>query len=147
MVRQRRGQHLDARITAAHASEHGPLRSFAVGLGKDFDAVRAGLSMPWNSGAVEGNVNRLKTIKRQMYGRANFDLLRRRVLLAHWHHEIRARTSFTCRRHDADASVEVGHTGVESHWRAPGRNGRAAAFPLAGRDALQLTGSENDRWP
>lgn len=57
MVRQRQGQHLDAWITAVHASELGPLRSFAVGLGKDYDAVRAGLSMPWSSGAVEGNVN------------------------------------------------------------------------------------------
>jgi transposase len=49
----------------------------------DYDAVRAGLTLPWSSGAVEGNVTRIKAIKRQMYGRANFDLLRRRVLLAH----------------------------------------------------------------
>jgi transposase len=54
MLRERQGQHLDAWITAAHASELGPLRSFAVGRGKDYDAVRAGLSMPWSSGAVEG---------------------------------------------------------------------------------------------
>jgi transposase len=70
------------RLAAAHASGLGPLRSFAVGLSKDYDAVRAGLSTPWSSGVVEGNVNKIKTIKRQMYGRANFDLIRRRVLLA-----------------------------------------------------------------
>jgi transposase len=42
----------------------------------------AAMSLPWNNGQVEGQVNRLKLIKRQMYGRANFDLLRQRVLLA-----------------------------------------------------------------
>lgn len=46
------------------------------------DAVIAGLTLPWSSGAVEGHVNRIKMIKRQMYGRAGFDLLRKRVLLA-----------------------------------------------------------------
>ena len=45
-------------------------------------AVRAGLTLIWSNGQVEGNVNRLKLIKRQMYGRANFDLLRQRVLHA-----------------------------------------------------------------
>jgi transposase len=45
-------------------------------------AVLNGLTMPWSSGVVEGNVNRLKMIKRQMYGRATFPLLRKRVLLS-----------------------------------------------------------------
>ena len=54
----------------------------AAGLLKDYDAVRNGLTLPFSSGAVEGNVCKLKAIKRQMYGRANFDLLRRRVILA-----------------------------------------------------------------
>jgi transposase len=45
-------------------------------------AVLNGLTLPHNSGAVEGNVNRIKMIKRQMYGRANFDLLRKRTLHA-----------------------------------------------------------------
>ncbi|MFK9339938.1 transposase, partial [Escherichia coli] len=58
------------------------LAGFAAGLVKDYDAVRNGLTLPYSSGAVEGNVGRLKTIKRQMYGRANFDLLRLRVILA-----------------------------------------------------------------
>jgi transposase len=48
----------------------------------DRDAVTAGLSLPFSSGPVEGNVNRIKMLKRQMYGRAGFDLLRKRVLLA-----------------------------------------------------------------
>jgi transposase len=56
------------------------LRSFATGLQRDLAAVTAGLTLPWNSGAVEGQVNRIKMIKRQMFGRAKFDLLRLRVL-------------------------------------------------------------------
>jgi transposase len=44
--------------------------------------VRAGLTLAWSSGAVEGNVTRIKALKRQMYGRATFDHLRRRVLLS-----------------------------------------------------------------
>jgi transposase len=58
------------------------LRSFVTGLRADQDAVTNGLSLPWSSGAVEGHVNRIKMLKRQMYGRASPDLLRRRVLLA-----------------------------------------------------------------
>lgn len=52
------------------------------GVTSAFDAVTAGLSLPFSSGPVEGNVNRIKVIERQMYGRAGFDLLRKRVLLA-----------------------------------------------------------------
>jgi transposase len=51
------------------------LRSFAKGLQEDEKAVKAALALPWSNGQVEGQVNRLKTLKRQMYGRANFDLL------------------------------------------------------------------------
>jgi transposase len=58
------------------------LRSFAVGLRQEYAAVAAALKYPWRNGPVEGHVNRLKTIKRQMYGRANFDLLQLRVLHA-----------------------------------------------------------------
>jgi transposase len=83
IARQRQGHHLDAWIAAARASDLPPLSRFATGLLADYDAVRAGLTLHWSSGAVEGNVTRIKAIKRQMYGRANFDLLRRRVLLAH----------------------------------------------------------------
>ena len=52
------------------------------GLQRDHQAVTAALTLPWNSGPVEGHVNRIKMLKRQMYGRAGFALLRKRVLLA-----------------------------------------------------------------
>jgi transposase len=58
------------------------MRGFAEGLKKDEVAVRAALRLEWSNGQVEGQVNRLKLIKRQMFGRAKFDLLRQRVLLA-----------------------------------------------------------------
>ena len=53
---------------------------FASGLRDDYEAVKAGLTLPWSPGPVEGHINRLKMLKRQMFGRANIDLLRRRVL-------------------------------------------------------------------
>ncbi len=58
------------------------LESFASGLDRDQVAVLAALTLPWSNGQTEGQVNPLKTLKRQMYGRANFDLLRKRVLHA-----------------------------------------------------------------
>jgi transposase len=75
------GGQLDDWITAVETDDQPDLHSFARGLKRDHDAVLNGLTMPWSSGAVEGNVNRLKMIKRQMYGRATFGLLRKRVLL------------------------------------------------------------------
>lgn len=59
---------------------HSPLASFAAGLRRDLSAVQAAFSLPWSQGQVEGQVNRLKMLKRQMYGRASFPLLRSRVL-------------------------------------------------------------------
>ncbi len=53
---------------------------FAYGLQKDISAVAAAVDTSWSTGQVEGQINRLKTIKRQMYGRAVFELLRARVL-------------------------------------------------------------------
>jgi len=63
--------------------QHGEpaLRSFVTGLRSDLDAVTNGLTLPYSSGPVEGAVNRIKMIKRQMFGHANFDLLRKRVIL------------------------------------------------------------------
>lgn len=58
------------------------LQRFARNLERELDAVTAGLSQQWNSGVVEGHVNRIKMLKRQMFGRAGFELLRKRVLLA-----------------------------------------------------------------
>jgi transposase len=82
MMNERQGHQLDdwisitARIDAPH------LAAFATGLRRDHAAVTAGLTLPYSSGAVEGTVNKIKFLKRQMFGRANFDLLRKRVLLA-----------------------------------------------------------------
>ena len=58
------------------------LHGFAAGLRQDLDAVRAAITQPWSNGPIEGRVNRLKLIKRQMYGRAGFDLLQQRGLHA-----------------------------------------------------------------
>ncbi|MFZ0874636.1 MAG: transposase [Pseudonocardiaceae bacterium] len=58
------------------------LHRFVTGLRRDYQAVRHGLTLSHSSGTVEGTVNRIKMIKRQMYGRAKFDLLRKRILLA-----------------------------------------------------------------
>lgn len=63
-------------------AEQSLLRSFAVSLQSDLNAVRAAVELPWSNGATEGHVNRLKLIKRSMYGRAGFDLIRERVLHA-----------------------------------------------------------------
>lgn len=64
------------------AAEQSELRSLAAGLRRDRDAVLAAILFRWSSGPVEGHVNRLKLVKRTMYGRASFPLLRRRVLAA-----------------------------------------------------------------
>ena len=55
------------------------MRTFATGLKQDYAAVRAALTLSWSSGQTEGKINKLKFLKRQMFGRANFDLLRQRV--------------------------------------------------------------------
>jgi len=81
MMTGRRGRDLQSWMAAATATGDPALRSFVTGLRSDQDAVTAGLTLPWSSGAVEGHVNRIKMLKRQMYGRASPDLLRRRVLL------------------------------------------------------------------
>ena len=77
MFRDRNLQALTGWLKAARATA---LAGFAAGLERDLDAVREALRLPWNQGHVEGQVHRLKLIKRQMYGRAGFDLLRLRVL-------------------------------------------------------------------
>lgn len=78
-----RGDRLEAWMTAVDADDLPALSSFVIGLRRDQDAVTAGPTLHWNSGPVEGHVNRIKMLKRQMYGRANPDLLRKRILLAH----------------------------------------------------------------
>jgi transposase len=80
MLRTRQGEPLDDWIKRAKESGIPELRSFAKGLLKDYDAVKAGLTLSWSQGQTEGQVHRLKFLKRQMYGRASFPVLRQRVL-------------------------------------------------------------------
>jgi len=80
MVRERRGVEFDAWLDQAEASALIDFQRFATSLRQDYAAVRAGLTLVWNSGQVEGQVNKLKLIKRMGYGRAKFDLLKQRVL-------------------------------------------------------------------
>jgi transposase len=82
IVRQRQADRFDAWLTRAVASGVAPLRRFARGLLADYEAVKAGLRLPWSNGPVEGHINRLKMLKRQMFGRAKLDLLSRRFLRA-----------------------------------------------------------------
>jgi transposase len=82
MLRNRTGELLDAWLAQVERSELAELQSFAAGVEKDKDAVRAGLTWWINNGMVEGHVTKLKLIKRQGYGRAGFPLLRKRVLHA-----------------------------------------------------------------
>ncbi|MDQ2102194.1 ISL3 family transposase [Azospirillum isscasi] len=79
MVRGQRAGELDNWLLTAEGT---PLAGFANGLKRDLAAVRAALSLPWSTGPVEGQISRLKTIKRMMNGRGGFDLLRHRVLEA-----------------------------------------------------------------
>lgn len=67
----------EARICGVRAVE-----TFAAGLEQDGSAVRAALTTPWSNAQSEGQITKLKLLRRQMYGRASFDLLRRRALLA-----------------------------------------------------------------
>jgi transposase len=82
MVYKREGHRLEAWLSRVAESGLPELQSFAAGVAKDKDAVQAGLTWPINNGMVEGHVTKLKLIKRQMYGRAGFALLRQRVLHA-----------------------------------------------------------------
>jgi transposase len=82
MVRERQADSFDQWLAQAVASGVAPLRRFATGLYADYEAVKAGLRLPWSNGRVEGHINRLKMLKRSMFGRAKMDLLSRRFLLA-----------------------------------------------------------------
>jgi transposase len=66
----------------AASSSVDAVKTFAAGLRQNDAAVRAALTMPWSSRQAEGQINKLKLLKRQTYGRASLDLLRRRMLLA-----------------------------------------------------------------
>ena len=81
-IRKRSPETLGEWLARGEASSDPDLRRFAEGIRRDEAAVHAAVTETWSNGPVEGHVNRLKTIKRQMYGRAGFVLLRARVLNA-----------------------------------------------------------------
>jgi transposase len=82
MLREREGERLDVWIAATAESGIADVRRFAQGLTEDYAAVRAGLTLPYSNGQTEGQIHRLKLVRRSMYGRGKFDLLERRVLSA-----------------------------------------------------------------
>jgi len=82
MLRHREGERLDVWLGQVRASHIPELQRFVQSIQRDKDAVLAGLTEPWSNGVVEGKINKLKLIKRMMYGRAEFPLLRQRVLYA-----------------------------------------------------------------
>ncbi|MFH9610787.1 ISL3 family transposase [Streptomyces sp. NPDC017448] len=81
MLTERQGERLLQWLDAVRRDNLPGLHTLAAGIDRDREAVIAGLTLPWSSGVVEGHVNRIKMLKRQMFGRAGFNLLRKRVLL------------------------------------------------------------------
>ncbi|MEU8687521.1 transposase [Streptomyces sp. NPDC048665] len=81
ILTDRRGAMLPTWIDAVDASQLPGLTGSALHLLRDIDAVTAGLTLTWSSGGIEGAVNRIKKIKRQLYGRAGFEVLRKMILL------------------------------------------------------------------
>ncbi len=80
LVRERKPGQLRSWMEQATKSGIRELKSFVAGIERDYDAVKAALRLPWSQGVTEGKVNKLKTCKRMMYGRAGFRLLRQRLL-------------------------------------------------------------------
>jgi len=80
MVRERKPEILESWLQKASGSGYRSWRNFADSLKQDLTAVQAALTLDWSNGPTEGHVNRLKCLKRQMYGRAKDDLLRKRAL-------------------------------------------------------------------
>ena len=82
MIREGQAERFDPWLAQARDSVLPAFRNFARKIDSDYDAVRGAVTSPWSTGQVEGQINRLKMLKRQMFGRANFDLLNRRFILA-----------------------------------------------------------------
>jgi transposase len=85
LVRQQQPQALEPWLARAAKSAVGAFQRFAKGLRDDYEAVKAGVTLPWSQGPVEGQITRLKLLKRQMFGRAGLALLERRFVLAPGH--------------------------------------------------------------
>ena len=77
LIQQRKDKRLDEWLADA---KPGLMASFASGIAQDLAAVKAALIEPWSNGQIEGQNTKLKLVKRQMYGRANLDLLRARLI-------------------------------------------------------------------
>jgi transposase len=82
LIQERQSENVLPWLERAKACPYEEVRRFAQGLEREVPAVQAALTEPWSSGQVEGQITRLKLLKRQMYGRAHIDLLRLRVLHA-----------------------------------------------------------------
>ena len=82
LLRARQPERLETWLQQAATSSLAALQRLAKSLQRDYAAVKAGVTVPWSTSPVEGHINRLKMLKRQMFGRARLDLLRRRFLLA-----------------------------------------------------------------
>ncbi|WP_220200372.1 transposase, partial [Ktedonospora formicarum] len=82
LLRERQADQLEAWVGVCAGCGIAEIESFAQGLQRDFSAVKAAFEFPYSNGPTEGFVNRLKLVKRMMYGRGSFELLRRRVLSA-----------------------------------------------------------------
>jgi transposase len=80
ILREQRGEELDGWLEQASTSGIRGMRTFATSLRQDYAAIKAAATLPWSNGPTEGNINQLKLLKRQMYGRVKLDLLRQRVL-------------------------------------------------------------------
>lgn len=83
ILENKEGHKLRPWIDSVNRSNLPELKGFANGLLNDFQAVRNAFELPWSNGQVEGQINKLKTVKRQMYGRASFHLLRKRMILGY----------------------------------------------------------------
>jgi transposase len=81
-VRERTPEEWEPGLARAAAIPLPPLQQFATGIRDDDGAVTAGVTLPWSHGPVEGQMNRLKRLKRQLCRRAKLDLLQQRLLLA-----------------------------------------------------------------
>src|SRR5215813_7850149 len=103
LVRQRQPERLDPWLKRATTSALEAMQRFATGLRDDYKAVKAGVTLPWSTSPVEGHINRLKMLKRQMFGRARLDLLSRRFLLAP--RDRRARVPYPQERSDTHAQA------------------------------------------
>jgi transposase len=122
MMCERTGQqHLETWLKAAETSHIPEFESFAAGVRQDQAAILAGLTLPWSSGQTEGQITRLKLLKRSMYGRAKFDLLRLRVLhrVADSPKEDKITRNAHRRQHDPATVPRTGEKAVNSQHTTP----------------------------